>query len=197
MIIDELNTSFTKYKTCQQNAILAIKKVAAIDYTLASKIFSISEFDIHIIKQIKEKDAILTSIKNSQLFTITTPELNEVNSILERKVLATLDAHDDEVKNAVVEYAYAQRSAILNIKRFITAGGDITPICFDISDKSIEFIKMFDEETLLDLADKYTWLFRMNYTKRDDIFYESAELLQHQNHYVESTLNYIESAPLN
>jgi len=192
MVIEELTRSFNKFKSSQKNAISAIKEIADIDCELAAKLFSISEFDIHMIKQIKTDDAILAAMKNSHLFTIITPEPSEVECILKRNVLATLPSYDENIKNSMLKYAYAQRSAILNIKKFISSGEDITRICFDFPEKSIQFIKEHDEETLLDLADKYTWLLRMNYSKRSDVFYESAELLKFHNHYVESTLNYTE-----
>jgi hypothetical protein len=193
-MISELNSSFQKFKASQVNAVLAIKEVALIDSDIAIKLFALSHFDVLIIKQLKEKDLIKTAKKNSQLFTFITPETSDVEYILKGKILASFKCHDEDIKIGMLSYARAQRSAILNIKRFLDKGEKLIPLCFDISQKSIDFIKYYDEDTLIDLADKFSWFLRMNYSKRDDIFYESAELLNQHNHFVESTLNYVEKS---
>ena len=94
------------------------------------------------------------------------------------------------MKQAVVRFKYAQRSCLLQVKHLIDIDLDLVKLIVGISEEDARLIDNLNEDTLMDLADRYSWILTLNYQRQQNIFFETVERISFPRDMVESTILY-------
>jgi hypothetical protein len=190
MEIPSVVDNFEFFIAAQQNAILAIREVASLDRKLANSLFGISPFDASVLPQLDTELVSTVATVNSALFAIRTPSYVQVQKELLGKPLADFSYASDLVKDAVLKYRDAQLTALLSMKSLINISGKLSGLLLDIDKESIDVLNELTTLEIVNFAQRYAWVFRLNYNVRNNIFTETAEVRKHSRAFVESTLIY-------
>jgi hypothetical protein len=190
MDIQKVQYRFNKFVDGTKEALCAVRELTIIDRELATAIFNISSFDAHFFEELGESAVIEAAHKNTQLFLISMPKESELKQALLSEVITSLPFADDNVKQAALRFKYAQRSCLLQVKHLIDINLDLVKLIVGISEEDARLIEKLNEETLMDLADRYSWILTLNYQRRKNIFFETLERRSFPRHMVESTILY-------
>ncbi|MFQ3190587.1 MAG: hypothetical protein ACI936_001719 [Paraglaciecola sp.] len=190
MEISSVVNNFELFIAAQQSAILAIKEIASLDRKLANSLFGISSFDASVLTQLDDELVSTVATVNSALFSIRTPSYVQVQKELSNQPLAGFIYASELVKNTVLKYRDAQLSALLSMKSLINIDSKLSGLLIDVDKESIDVIHQLTTLEIVNFAQRYAWVFRLNYHVRNNIFTETAEVRKHTRAFVESTLIY-------
>lgn len=182
---------FNDFVNAQSEALRAIKKLAVLDRELTEKLFLVSSVDATFIHQLDLEIVLSIAKKNSNLFTVKIPDNNaELDSALKDPDLGALDYASIDVKEAVLCYKEAQLNALIAIKCLTNSSVNMASLLTSATVEDCIKISKLPLQKIISIAQRYPWLFILNYSSRNDIFTCTAEVRRHIRPFVESTVNY-------
>ena len=182
---------FNDFVAAQTDALRAIKMLALLDRELTENLFHVSKVDATFIHQLDLSIIISVGKKNSNLFTVKIPDNEaEFEDVLKAQDLGAMDYASIHVKEAVIKYKEAQLNALISVKSLTNTSIDMASLLTSTSKIDCEKIASLSMNKITSIAQRYPWLFVLNYSTRSDIFTCTAEVRRHIRPFVESTVNY-------
>jgi hypothetical protein len=182
---------FNDFVNAQSDALRSIKKLAVLDRDLVENLFHVSSIDATIILQLDMNIILSIAKKNSNLFTVRIPDNSaELDASLSNPDMSALEYSSYDVKEAVLSYKEAQLNALIALKCLTNISVTIASLLTSASIKDCQKIAELPLNKIISIAQRYPWLFLLNYSARSDIFTSTAEVRRHTRPFVESTVNY-------
>lgn len=182
---------FNGFVSAQVEAMSAIKKLATLDRSLSEKLFNVSRLDATFIHQLDLSTITSIAKKNSNLFSIKIPsDDNELNHAASCPDITSFNYTSDEVKASVIHYKEAQLNAMIALKSLTDLSVQTASLLTSTSIKDCNVIHNMSLTKVIAVAQRYPWLFSLNYSARNDIFTATAEVRRHIRPFVESTVIY-------